>query len=283
MKKNRHVLFVFSVVCFFLAGQFGVLDVQAKENTTDNPAQVKAEHQKTNDGKGHDRAAHARGYLTMDTMPDSAQLLPPPPAEGSAAMAHDMEVSQEYLKLRDTKRWEQAAADAEIRSSEAFCSFSCIIGIPVSEADTPVLYKMLRKVAFDAGFSTFKAKMEYNRPRPFLKNNEPICTPEQQDHLANNGSYPSGHTAVGWAWALVLAELFPEKAEAIIARGRAFGESRMACNVHWYSDVIEGRFMASAAVARLHGEAAFRSDLDTARKEIEDARAKGLKPACNCE
>jgi acid phosphatase (class A) len=46
-------------------------------------------------------------------------------------------------------------------------------------------------------------------------------------------SYPSGHTAIGLAWALILCELFPENANLILDRGRAFGESRVVCNVHW--------------------------------------------------
>lgn len=29
------------------------------------------------------------------------------------------------------------------------------------------------------------------------------CNPEQQEELSTNGSYPSGHTAIGWATALV--------------------------------------------------------------------------------
>ena len=104
-----------------------------------------------------------------------------------------------------------------------------------------------RKVALDAGFSTRGAKEKYNRLRPFMLNNEPICTPNLQSTMVD-GSYPSGHTAAGWAWALVLAELSPELTEAIITRGREFGESRVVCNVHWQSDVDAGRFMASATV-----------------------------------
>ena len=34
---------------------------------------------------------------------------------------------------------------------------------------------------------------------------QPICTPEKEQSLRAQGSYPSGHTSIGWAWALVLA------------------------------------------------------------------------------
>jgi membrane-associated phospholipid phosphatase len=39
--------------------------------------------------------------------------------------------------------------------------------------------------------------------------------------LGKQGSYPSGHSAAGWAWALVLAEVAPVRAEAILERAAA--------------------------------------------------------------
>ena len=55
------------------------------------------------------------------------------------------------------------------------------------------------------------------------------------------------------------------------------------CNVHWQSDITEGRVIGAAVVARLHAEPAFRADLEVAKKEGASARAKGLKPVRDCE
>ena len=93
-----------------------------------------------------------------------------------------------------------------------------------------------------------------------MVNGQPTCTPQEEAKLVKDGSYPSGHNAVGWAWALVLAEVAPERATAILARGRAFGDSRPVCNVHWQSDANAGRVMGAAAVARLHADPVFRAD-----------------------
>ena len=109
------------------------------------------------------------------------------------------------------------------------------------------------------------------------------CAPDQEQALQTSGSYPSGHTAIGWAWALVLSEASPDRSEAILARGRAFGESRLVCNVHWESDVIEGRFMGAATVARLHDEPEFLADLEAAKSELAAARAKSLPPQNDCK
>jgi acid phosphatase (class A) len=134
----------------------------------------------------------------------------------------------------------------------------------------------------DALFSTFPAKDRYVRPRPFVVNGAPICSPEYESELRQSGSYPSGHTAIGWAWALILGEIMPERGDAIIKRGRAYGENRIICNVHWYSDVVEGRIVGAAAVSRLRADPAFQADLEKARQEIAALRGKKPSPAVDC-
>lgn len=223
------------------------------------------------------------GYLDPETLPNSLALLPPPPAEGSDALALDEEVSRNSLPLRGTPRWDLAAEDAELMFPEAAGTFSCALGIPITEQDTPHLYMLLRRTLADAGLSTYTAKNHYQRKRPFMMNQAPICTPAEEEKLRKDGSYPSGHTAIGWAWALILTEIAPDRADAILARGRAFGESRVVCNVHWHSDVVEGRFMGAAAVARLHADPAFRAEIKAAKAELADIRAKGLKPKRDCQ
>jgi len=223
------------------------------------------------------------GYLKSEALPNSLALIPPPPAEGSAALALDEDVSRKSLSLRGTPRWELAIEDANLMFPVAAGTFSCALGIPIREKDTPRLYILLRRTLADAGLSTYTAKNNYQRKRPFMKNNEPTCTPDEEAHLMKDGSYPSGHTAIGWAWALILTEIAPDRADAILARGRAFGESRNVCNVHWHSDVVEGRFMGAAAVARLHADPSFRAEIEAAKAELAAVRAKVLKPTRDCQ
>ena len=209
-----------------------------------------------------------QGYLASESLPDSLALIPPPPAEGSAAFARDEEASRKGLAQRGTPRWDQAVKDAELAFPAAADAFTGALGFKVTEAGTPHLYMVLRRTLADAGLSTYAAKNHYTRARPFMRNNEPICTPEDEEGLRKDGSYPSGHTAIGWAWALILCEVVPENTDAILARGRAFGQSRVVCNVHWQSDVDEGRIMGAAAVARLHVDEGFRRELEEAKREV---------------
>jgi acid phosphatase (class A) len=222
------------------------------------------------------------GYLPAKALPNSLALLPTPPATGSSAFALDEEIGRRSVALRGTPRWKLAASDANLMFPHAAGTFSCALNAPITEEDTPHLYMLLRRTLTDAGLSTYTAKNHYSRTRPFVLNKEPICTPDEKTKLEKDGSYPSGHTAVGWAWALILIEISPEQTDAILARGRAFGESRNVCNVHWHSDVIQGRFMGAGTVARLHADPKFRADLEAAKAELAAVRAKSPKPTRDC-
>jgi len=224
-----------------------------------------------------------KGYLPTESLPYSLGLIPLPPEDGSAAFALDKEVQKRSRKLVETPRWELAAADAELMFPSAAETFSCALGIAITKEETPRLYTVLRRSLADAGLSTYTAKDHYKRVRPFVVMEQPTCFPKDEDHLKNDGSYPSGHTAIGWAWALILTEIAPDRADRLIARGRAFGESRVVCNAHWYSDVMEGRFMGAATVAKLHADPAFCADLAAAKVEYAVALSKGLAPTGDCE
>lgn len=221
-------------------------------------------------------------YLPPKDHPNSLALLPPPPADGSAAFAADRAIAQEALKLRNTPRWGLAIDDADLKFPHAAGTFSCAVGAPITEKDTPRLYTLLWRVKSDAVASTFSAKDHYMRIRPFVAEKITSCTPEEEKRLSGNGSYPSGHAAVGWTWALILAELALDRVDAILERGRAFGESRIVCGMHWQSDIDAGRIVGAGVVARLHADPAFRADLEAAGAELNAVRAGGLQPDRDC-
>ena len=223
------------------------------------------------------------GYLPKGATPNSLIVLPPAPTPGSATQARDDAAADAAKALVGGPRWTLAAQDAELKFPAAAETFSCAVGVKIDAQTTPRLYVLLRRTLADAGLSTYPTKTKYRRPRPFMVRGGPICTPAEADHLRADGSYPSGHSAIGWAWALILAEAAPDRQDAILARGRAYTQSRMICNVHWRSDTEEGAVMGAAVVARLHGEPAFRDDLAAAKTEIAKARADRLSPSRDCQ
>ena len=223
-----------------------------------------------------------QGYLGKNDLPDSMALLEGPPKPGSAADALDQAKAEATFPLQASPRWTLAARDADLHFPAAATTFSCALGVPISESTTPSLYVLLRRSLTDAGLSTYRAKNHYQRPRPFMRNGKPICTPDDIEGLRKDGSYPSGHTAVGWAWALILSEIAPDRRDPLLARGLAYGQSRSICNVHWFSDVEAGRLMGSATVAQLHANPVFRADLQAARQEVEALRKRQAQPNGDC-
>ena len=222
------------------------------------------------------------GYLAAGAIPDSLALVPAPPAAGSAALAQDHAVMRAALALRGTPRFEQAARDADLDFPFAAGTFACTLGVRIDAERTPATYRLLRRSLIDAAMATRAAKEHYQRARPFVENGAPTCTPDDEAALRGNGSYPSGHVAIGWVWALVLTQAVPGHTEALIARGRSFGESRAVCNVHWQSDILAGRFMAAGTFARLQSDAAFRADVAAASVELAAARTRGQAPDRDC-
>ena len=227
------------------------------------------------------RAALAASYLKGQA-PNSLTLLPAPPAAGSAAQARDDASAKAAQAMRNGPRWKQAIQDANLQFPAVAETFACAVGAEISEATTPTLYRMLQRTMADIGLSTYPTKNKFQRTRPFVVTSTPSCTPDEEAFLRKDGSYPSGHSAIGWGWALIIAEAAPDRADAVLDRGRAFGQSRVVCNVHWLSDTEEGRVIAAATVARLHGEAEFRSDLEAASREIAAARSAGSNPMRDC-
>jgi len=222
------------------------------------------------------------GYL-KEAAPDSLAISPPPPEPGSLWAELDTTIAKEAVTLRGSARFEQARRDANMNFPESAQHFSCALGIPVDEAHTPTLYQMLRRTQVDAGhYAVHQAKDHYRRPRPFMVSGEPTCTPDHESGLRLNGSYPSGHTAIGWTWALMLAEIAPERATDILQRGRSYGHSRVVCNVHWYSDVMQGQALAASLIASLNGNAEFTGDIAKAREEVAKARTLDLPMPHDC-
>ena len=214
-------------------------------------------------------------YMTIEEVADSLKLLPPPPAMDSIAFLNDKAQYDKGKQLRNTPRGELAYNDAHLSGDGVPQAFSEAFGTSITEKDTPELYKLLRNFREDASeLSTRAAKQHYMRIRPFAFFSEHTCRPDDEATLSKNGSYPSGHTAIGWASALVLAEINPARQQQIFERGFEMGQSRVICGYHWQSDVDAARVVASGVVATLHSKPAFIAQLEKAKAEFKALQQK---------
>lgn len=223
------------------------------------------------------------GYLATDAVPDSLRLLPAHPEKGSIAYALDQANAQSTFLLQGSPRWQVAAIDADLNFPGAAAIYSFAHGVPITKEGTPLLHTLLRRTLTDAGLATYRAKNHYQRPRPFMVNGEAICPPEEETLLRSDGSYPSGHTAAGWAWALILSEIAPERRDDLLARGVEYGKSRYICNVHLLSDVQASQIIASGTDAQLHADPVFRADQRAAQQEVQSLRMSGVQPNEDCK
>lgn len=221
------------------------------------------------------------GYLKPAAMPDALALLGSPPSEGSKELVRDRAAETKALKLHGTARWQQAITDADLFTPKATASFSCAAGFVIGATETPKIDAILRKVGSDFGLSTYPVKTKYQRPRPFVGNGKPICTPDYENVLRKDGSYPSGHAAIGFGWGMILAEIIPNRDGKLLARGKAFADSRRVCNVHFKSDIEAGGVMAKAVFKALLADPVFQADLAAAKAEAKSL--KPVKPDCTAE
>ncbi len=216
------------------------------------------------------------GSLLADAdIPRSVDFLPAPPAEGATDMARDKALYERTRAAKGTERWLLAARDADIRLDRGAGElFTESFGLKISREGTPATYALLHGVFPDLIASFNSAKERYMRIRPFVYYNAPgsTCTPAEEEHLSGNGSYPSGHSTLGYGMALVLAEISPERQNAIIKRGIEIGQSRVICGAHWQSDVDAGRLVAAATMAQLHNSEEFCKLMAKAKEEIRRIR-----------
>ena len=221
------------------------------------------------------------GYLEPPVMPDALALIGSPPADGSKSLARDRAAESKALALQGTARWQQAITDADLFTPKATSSFSCAAGFVIGPAETPKIDAIMRKAGSDFGLSTYPVKNKFKRPRPFADNGKPVCTPEYETVLRSDGSYPSGHAAIGYGWGMILAEIVSSRRIKLLARGASFADSRRVCNVHFKSDIEAGGVMAKAVFKVLLADPVFHADLAAAKAEAK--LLKAAKPDCAAE
>jgi acid phosphatase (class A) len=214
---------------------------------------------------GRERA----GYLARDAV-DMLRVMPSAPQDGDARDVADRRIYRETRAWEGTPRWAMASADAELGSANLLRHFSCSLDIELTPQQAPKLVRILQRATADAGHDAGRAKDFFKRKRPFLIEAGATCRPPEE--VAGSFDYPSGHATAGWAWALVLAQVAPERATPLLERGRAIGDSRVVCGVHHLSAVEGARALVGTAIALMAATPAYQSDLGEARAELAALR-----------
>ena len=222
------------------------------------------------------------GYLSPSELPNTKGLLPPPPAPGTEAMEGDEAARTAAIALKGTPRHALAVTHANRDHGNTVNAFQCAFGTAISAEGTPRLYRLLARLRLDVRAASYPAKMHFKRPRPFVVHRTRTCFKEDEAMARGDWSYPSARGAVGWAYAFVLSDLRPDRADAILKRASDFGESRLICDQEWESDLDAGRTVATVMVGKLRENSAFQEDFAAAQKEVALELTEGVRPAVDC-
>jgi acid phosphatase (class A) len=214
-------------------------------------------------------SSEATAYLADEELPDATVFLPSPTKPGDPLFQGDLAYYAWGKAVRDTQRGTVAHDDASSSMTYIARRFEPALGFLFSADTTPNLLRLLSKSYTTTNNANKKAKDYYKRKRPYVEFSEPTGVPEGERGSRNSASYPSGHATRGWTMALVLAELFPEKAEEILKVGYEYGESRVIVGYHYQSDVDAARIAAAAALAVVHANPEFQNDMELARQELK--------------
>lgn len=208
-------------------------------------------------------------YFNRQEMPDLIKCLPAPPDTVGPDFAHDiLRYMWGKTQRLDSVRTAIAEGDAVWSREALFGAFEEAFGMHISPEGTPCIWRVLDNSIATVDSIRIEPKAYYHRKRPFERFGEHLLTTWEEEELRGEGSYPSGHTMRGWLTALLLAEIHPEAADAIFARGWMYGESRVIVGAHWQSDVDASRVGASIGYARLQTSPRFHADISAARDEF---------------
>lgn len=193
--------------------------------------------------------------------PDAIMLLPAPPAPGSAEEAADLDSARAVFHGRTPAEEARAFKDATL----AFSLFAPAIGPVFDLGKLPKTKTLLEKMKLDIGEAVDGPKHFWKRQRPYQMDPQlALGKPER------NYGYPSGHSTRGTVYALVLAELFPDKRDALLAVGRDIGWDRVVIGKHFPTDIYAGRVLGKAIARELLASPAFQRDLAEANAEIAE-------------
>jgi membrane-associated phospholipid phosphatase len=158
--------------------------------------------------------------------------------------------------------WDDGHEDATL--------YAGVLGSRFDLARLPVTAKVLALVVNDEDIAGDMAKAYFKRPRPWSLDPTLKGCPYRPN--ANPlTSYPSGHATAGYAVGVVLADLVPARAAAILARAQDYAFSRLVCGLHYRSDLAAGEVLGTVVAEDILHDPRMQADLSAARAELAAA------------
>ncbi len=204
-------------------------------------------------------ADEAKPFITSQEL-DLTKYLPAPPADDSAQTKAELKELLEIQATRTPEQEKAAVADAE----ENVWRFADVMGPDFTPAKLPKTAALFDRVIATEDVVDDHAKKAFNRPRPYML--------DEQIHpllkKSKSGSWPSGHSTVGYLMATVLGDLVPEKRNALFARASVYAENRLVAGFHYRSDTVMSRTGAALIAQKMAEQPDFQAEFDAAKTEL---------------
>lgn len=204
-------------------------------------------------------ADEAKPFITSQEL-DLTRYLPAPPADDSAQTKAELKELLEIQATRTPEQEKAAIADAE----ENVWRFADVMGPDFDAAKLPKTAALFDRIVATEDVVDDHAKKAFNRPRPYML--------DEQIHpllkKSKSGSWPSGHSTIGYLMATVLGEMVPEKRNELFTRAAGYAENRLVAGFHYRSDTVMSRTGAALIAQKMEEQPDFKTEFDAAKAEL---------------
>ncbi|HEY9509994.1 MAG TPA: phosphatase PAP2 family protein [Verrucomicrobiae bacterium] len=199
----------------------------------------------------------AERFLNDAQQPDILALLPPPPV--GVEQAADLATVRSVHNSTSSNE----LAHAKTEGNFTVFVFTPAIGDFFQPGQFPKTEAFFKRVRRDSDHVVNFGKDHWKRLRPI--NADPSLNRGMRD---SSFSYPSGHSTRATIYALLLAEIFPDRKDEILAIGRQTGWHRVQMAMHYPSDIFAGRVLAQAVVRQLKADPEFQHEFAEVKAEL---------------
>lgn len=204
-------------------------------------------------------ADEAKPFITSEQL-DLTKYLPAPPADDSAQTKAELKELLEIQATRTPEQEKAAIADAE----ENVWRYADVMGPDFTAEKLPKTAALFDRVVATEDVVDDHAKKAFSRPRPYML--------DEQIHpllkKSKSGSWPSGHSTIGYLMATVLGEMVPEKRNELFTRAAGYAENRLVAGFHYRSDTVMSRTGAALIAQKMEEQPDFKTEFDAAKAEL---------------
>ena len=136
---------------------------------------------------------------------------------------------------------------------------------------------LCERASTDASNANRKVKNKYQRIRPFATFKAPSLTPWSDPEEESTFCYPSGHTARGYMYAMVLSVLDPTLTNKLMERAGEYAMHRIVCGHHRKSDNDAALMLIAGIFPMVVASEEFKAQLKKAREEYATLKGSSTR------